>query len=145
MSETKTSIRFFDTTPVRSVWDEETSKWWLCVTDVVAAIVDTTNPRVYWATVKRRNSELFANCKQLKLKASDGKRLTPAGESTAPGPSYQGNLQKTYGHVARIGNWLRFPKVKSAEYPLMWVSCGLFVCLPFNCDASRLTEKIIRR
>ena len=75
MSETKTSIRFFDTTPVRSVWDEETSKWWLCVTDVVAAIVDTTNPRVYWATVKRRNSELFANCKQLKLKASDGKRI----------------------------------------------------------------------
>lgn len=76
MSETKTSIRFFDTTPVRSVWDEETSKWWLCVTDVVAAIVDTTNPRVYWATVKRRNSELFANCKQLKLKASDGKRYS---------------------------------------------------------------------
>ena len=76
MSETKTSIRFFDTTPVRSVWDEGTSKWWLCVTDVVAAIVDTTHPRVYWATVKRRNSELFANCKRLKLKASDGKRYS---------------------------------------------------------------------
>ena len=42
--------------------------------DVVAAIVDTSNPRVYWATVKRRNIQLFANCKQLKLTASDGKR-----------------------------------------------------------------------
>ena len=69
----KTSIRFFDTVPVRSVWDEETAKWWLCAADVISAVVETANPRVYWATVKRRNSELFADCKQLKLTASDGK------------------------------------------------------------------------
>lgn len=73
MNTIKTSIRFFDTVPVRSVWDEETAKWWLCAMDVISAVVDTTNPRVYWATVKRRNGELFANCKQLKLTASDGK------------------------------------------------------------------------
>ena len=70
----KSSIRFFDDIPVRSVWDEETSKWWLCAMDVVAAIADTANPRIYWATVKRRNSQLFANCKQLKMTASDGKK-----------------------------------------------------------------------
>ena len=70
----KTSIRFFDDTPVRSVWDEETSRWWLCAMDVVAAIADTANPRIYWATIKRRNSQLFANCKQLKMTASDGKK-----------------------------------------------------------------------
>ena len=29
--------------------------------------------RVYWAAVKRRNPELIAICKQLKLKAGDGK------------------------------------------------------------------------
>lgn len=74
MKNIKTSIRFFDDIPVRSIWDEESSNWWLCAMDVVAAIVDTSNPRVYWATVKRRNAELFANCKQLKLTASDGKR-----------------------------------------------------------------------
>ena len=73
MKTIKTSIRFFDTVPVRSVWDEETAKWWLCAMDVISAVVDTTNPRVYWATVKRRNGQLFANCKQLKLTASDGK------------------------------------------------------------------------
>ncbi len=73
----KTSIRFFDDVPVRSVWDDETSKWWLCATDVVQATVETKNPRIYWATVKRRNPELFANCKQLKMTAPDGKlRLT---------------------------------------------------------------------
>ena len=73
MNTIKTSIRFFDTVPVRSVWDEETAKWWLCAMDVISAVVDTTNPRVYWATVKRRSGELFANCEQLKLTASDGK------------------------------------------------------------------------
>lgn len=74
MSLLKTSIRFFDDIPVRSVWDEETAAWRLCAMDVVSALVDTANPRVYWATVKRRHSELFANCKQLKLTASDGKK-----------------------------------------------------------------------
>lgn len=77
MSSIKTSIRFFDTIPVRSVWDEETLKWWLCAADVTAAVTDTKNPRVYWATVKRRHAELFANCRQLKLQAADGKNTTP--------------------------------------------------------------------
>lgn len=69
----KTSIRFFEDIPVRAVWDEESSKWWFCAVDIVAAIAETSNPRVYWATIKRRNTELFANCKQLKMKARDGK------------------------------------------------------------------------
>ena len=69
----KTSIRFFDDMPVRSVWDDATSRWWFCAVDVVQAIAETKNPRIYWATVKRRNPELFADCKQLKLPARDGK------------------------------------------------------------------------
>lgn len=69
----KTSIRFFEDIPVRTVWDEDSSKWWFCAADIAEALTKSKNPRVYWATVKRRNSELFANCKQLKLKARDGK------------------------------------------------------------------------
>ena len=69
----KTSIRFFEDIPVRAVWDEDSSKWWFCAMDIAEALTKSKNPRVYWATVKRRNSELFANCKQLKLKAHDGK------------------------------------------------------------------------
>lgn len=72
-NKVKMSIRIFDDIPVRSVWDDETSKWWMAAVDIVGALVDTNNPRIYWATVKRRNSELFANCKQLKLIAGDGK------------------------------------------------------------------------
>lgn len=41
--------------------------------DVISAVVDTANLRVYWATVKRRHGELFASCKQLRMTASDGK------------------------------------------------------------------------
>ena len=73
MSNIKTSIRFFDNMPVRSVWDEETNSWRLCAVDVVRAIADTKNERIYWATIKRRHPQLFANCKQLKLPARDGK------------------------------------------------------------------------
>ena len=74
MNDIKISIRFFDDTPVRSVWDDENAKWWLCAVDVVAALAETANPRVYWAAVKRRNAQLFTNCKQLKLPARDGKK-----------------------------------------------------------------------
>ena len=70
----KTSIRFFEDIPVRAVWDEELSKWWFCAMDIAEALTKSKNPRVYWAQVKRRNSQLFTNCKQLKLTAKDGKK-----------------------------------------------------------------------
>lgn len=69
----KTSIRFFDNVPVRAVWDEETSKWWFCATDIAEALTKSKNPRSYWNALKRRKSELSTICRQLKLKASDGK------------------------------------------------------------------------
>ena len=70
----KTSIRFFDNVPVRSVWDEESSRWWLCAVDIIEALSLSNSPRIYWATIKRRNVELIAICKQLKLTAKDGKK-----------------------------------------------------------------------
>ena len=69
----KTSIRYFNKRPVRSRWDEESSSWFVCAIDLIAAVVETSNPRIYWYTIKTRNSELLANCKQLKMTASDGK------------------------------------------------------------------------
>lgn len=69
----KTSIRFFEDIPVRAVWDEQTSQWWFCAADIAEALTNSKNPRVYWATIKRRNPQLIAICKQLKLTARDGK------------------------------------------------------------------------
>ena len=70
----KTSIRFFEDIPVRAVWEEETSKWWFCATDVAEALTKSKNPRSYWNVIKRRNPQLSTNCRQLKLTAKDGKR-----------------------------------------------------------------------
>ena len=70
----KTSIRFFENVPIRAVWDNETSKWWYAAADIAEALTKSKNPRVYWATIKRRNPQLIAICKQLKLTAPDGKK-----------------------------------------------------------------------
>jgi len=69
----KTSIRYFNKKPVRSRWDQETSLWLVCAIDLIAAVIDTSNPRIYWYTIKSRHEELLTNCKQLKMTASDGK------------------------------------------------------------------------
>lgn len=69
----KTSIRFFEDVPVRAVWDEESAKWWFCAMDIAEALTKSKNPRSYWNAVKRRKSELSTICRQLKLKAKDGK------------------------------------------------------------------------
>lgn len=70
----KTSIRFFDNVPVRSVWDEETSRWWLCAVDIIDALSLSSSPRKYWNTLKSRNIQLSSICRQLKLAAKDGKK-----------------------------------------------------------------------
>ncbi len=70
---TKTSIRFFNSIPVRARWDDEKKKWLYSAVDVVKAITESSNSRRYWNTIKSRNTELSSVCGQLKLTASDGK------------------------------------------------------------------------
>ena len=69
----KTSIRFFEDIPVRAVWDDESSKWWFCAADIAEALTKSNNPRSYWNKIKSRKNELSTICRQLKLKARDGK------------------------------------------------------------------------
>ncbi len=80
-SNTKISIRFFDDREVRAVWDEDNSKWWFSVLDIVAVLTDQSDyakTRNYWkylkAKLKKEDSELVSITTQLKLLASDGKR-----------------------------------------------------------------------
>lgn len=69
----KTSIRYINNKPVRSRFDVDSSKWLMNAVDLIDALIETNNPRVYWATIKRRHPELIAECKQLKMKANDSK------------------------------------------------------------------------
>ena len=80
MVEHKKSIRFFNDREVRAVWDEEYSKWWFSVLDIIAAINEQDGyqkTRNYWKYLKtklrKENSQLVSTTNQLKLKASDGK------------------------------------------------------------------------
>ena len=74
----KSSIRFYNDREVRAVWDEEHSKWWFSVVDIVAAITESPNPRKYWSVLKTRlkkaGNELTTKCCQLKMTAADSKK-----------------------------------------------------------------------
>ncbi|MEF2175213.1 MAG: Fic family protein [Candidatus Absconditabacteria bacterium] len=76
--EQKISIRFYNNKEVRAIWDEENSKWWFSVVDIIGAITDSPRPRVYWGTLKSRlkkeNNQLYSKCIQLKLISADGKK-----------------------------------------------------------------------
>ena len=71
-------VKLFEGNAIRSVWDNEKEEWFFSVVDVVGALTSSPNPRDYWYRVKKRmseeeKSELSTICRQLKLKAPDGK------------------------------------------------------------------------
>jgi len=76
----KISIRFFDDKEVRAVWDDEGSKWWFSVVDIVGVLSRSADSRNYWYVLKNRlkkaGSEALTNCKGFKLLAPDGKQRT---------------------------------------------------------------------
>ena len=75
-------VKMFEGSQIRSVWDNEREEWYFSIVDVVGSLTESNNPRDYWYRVKKRmseeeKSELSTICRQLKLKAPDGKmRLT---------------------------------------------------------------------
>ena len=79
-------VKLFEDNKIRSVWDNEKEEWYFSVVDVIGALTDSPNPRDYWYRVKKRMSEeeksqLSTFCRQLKLKAPDGKmRETDAAD-----------------------------------------------------------------
>ena len=77
----KISFRFFNDRLVRAVWDEEHSKWWFSVPDVVGVLNaqdDYTKNRNYWKYLKNKlkadGNEVVSETNQLRLTAPDGKR-----------------------------------------------------------------------
>ena len=77
----KISIRFFDDKEVRAIWDDEKSKWWFSVLDIIGVLRgenDYTKNRNYWkylkSKLKKENNELVSATNQLKLTAADGKK-----------------------------------------------------------------------
>ena len=53
----KISIRFFNDSEVRAIWDETDSKWWFSVLDIVGVLNaqdDYTKNRNYWKYLKNK-------------------------------------------------------------------------------------------
>ena len=73
------SLAVFENYKIRRHFDEETETWYFSVIDVVGALTDSVNPRYYLFKMKIRvksedGLELSTICRQLKMKAPDGKK-----------------------------------------------------------------------
>ena len=85
----KISIRFFNDREVRAVWDEENSKWFFSVIDIVSVLNeqdDYTKANNYWRWLKRKlkqeKPQLVSAAHGFKFTAADGKkRLTDCFDS----------------------------------------------------------------
>jgi len=81
----KNNLAIFEGYKIRRHYDDKTETWFFSVVDIVAALTDSVNPRDYWFKMKIRvksedGIELSTICRQLKMKAPDGKmRLTDCG------------------------------------------------------------------
>lgn len=83
-NERKLDSALFEQKQLRRVWHN--GEWYYSVTDVIAILTDSTNPRVYWSKLKERASsegfeETLTHIEPLKLKSTDGRfRLTDTAD-----------------------------------------------------------------
>lgn len=103
----KLSIRFFDDREVRAVWDDESSKWWFSVVDIVGILNqedDYTKAGNYWRWLKRKlikeKVEFVSGTHRLKLTATDGKKY----------------LSDTLDSEGIIALAKRFPNIRATKF-----------------------------
>ena len=85
----KNEIQLFEDQKIRVAWDAEQEEWYFSVVEVVGVLTDSPDyntGRKYWNKLKQRlkeeGSELVTNCRQLKMRAADGKnRLTDVADT----------------------------------------------------------------
>src|SRR3990172_2343613 len=78
MKSNEQTLVAFEKHAIRRFYDEKNEMWYFSVVDVVAALTDSVNPGDYWFKMKIRvktgdGLELSTICRQLKMKAPDGK------------------------------------------------------------------------
>ncbi len=75
MESEKKKMIVFENKKIRRVWHED--DWWFSVVDVVGVLTESIDAKDYWYKLKIRELEhgieLSTICRQLKLKALDGK------------------------------------------------------------------------
>ena len=78
MKEENNSIQSFENKAIRTAWNEEQEEWYFSVTDIVAALTDSADPKQYIKKMRSRDPELNARwgtiCTLTVMTASDGKK-----------------------------------------------------------------------
>lgn len=79
------SIKLFEDKIVRSVWDDKEEKWWFSVTDVVAILTNSKDPKQYIKKLRKRDPELNEGWVQfvplLSTETPGGKQLTSCADT----------------------------------------------------------------
>ena len=75
-----TAIKLFESKKIRSIWDDDEEKWYFSIIDVIEVLTGSPRPRKYWNALKTKlleegYNELSQNLGQLKMEASDGKKI----------------------------------------------------------------------
>jgi DNA-damage-inducible protein D len=72
------NIKLFESSQIRTVWNEIDQKWYFSVQDVVQLLTDTTDVKDYIKKIKKRDSALNSNwgtiCPLLEMIAADGRK-----------------------------------------------------------------------
>ena len=77
----KNTIKIFEDSTIRTVWDSDNEKWYISIVDVISVLTQSIDPTAYWRKLKQRlkteGNQTVTNCHGLKMLAPDGKmRMT---------------------------------------------------------------------
>ncbi len=80
------NIKLFEQKQVRSLWDEESEKWYFSVVDTIAILTESIDVAAYWRKLKQRlkeeGNQTVTNLHGLKMQAADGKmRVTDVADT----------------------------------------------------------------
>ena len=74
----KESIKIFEEKKVRTIWDNEQEKWFFSISDIVAILTDSKDPKQYIKKMRSRDQQLKTNwgtiCTLVQMTSEDGKK-----------------------------------------------------------------------
>jgi hypothetical protein len=66
----KDSIKIFEDSTIRTVWDSDAEKWYISIVDVISVLTQSVDPTAYWRKLKQRlkaeGNQTVTNCHGLK-------------------------------------------------------------------------------
>jgi len=82
----KDSIKIFEDSTIRTIWDSDNEKWYISIVDVISVLTESIDPQAYWRKLKQRlkaeGNQTVTNCHGLKMLAPDNKmRMTDVADT----------------------------------------------------------------